>query len=224
MKRIIFTPVSHGRKYSRTKTGAGDLAAFAKDIKKQGLLLALAVVFIVGLVIGALYAKNANLDLLKGLDTIFSSSYHIRISQPAYFTFISSLASSFLFVLAAFLLGLSVWGPVVVPFLPLIRGIGLGVSSGYLYASFGFQGILFHFVVMLPGMFVSTIAILVACREAIQFSLRLSRSGFFEKGSEPLLNSLRLYIRRNGVVLIVSVAAAFLDMVLTALFAGLFSF
>ena len=116
MKRIIFTPVSHGRKYSRTKTGAGDLAAFAKDIKKQGLLLALAVVFIVGLVIGALYAKNANLDLLKGLDTIFSSSYHIRISQPAYFTFISSLASSFLFVLAAFLLGLSVWGPVVVPF------------------------------------------------------------------------------------------------------------
>lgn len=224
MKRIIFTPVARGRKYAHGGAGAANLADVAKDLKKQGPLLMLAAVFIAGMIIGALYAKNANLDLLEGLDAIFSSSYHIRISQPAYTTFIASLSSTFLFVLAAFLMGLSVWGPAVVPFLPLIRGLGLGVSTGYLYANFGFQGVLFHLVVMLPGMFLSTIAILVACRESIQFSLRLSRSGFFDKRSEPLKNSFRLYLRRNGVVLIVSVAGAFLDMVMTALFAGLFHF
>ena len=48
----------------------------------------------------------------------------------------------------------------------------MGITAGYLYAAYGFQGFLFHLAVILPGAFICLIAILIASRESIiRFSI-----------------------------------------------------
>lgn len=191
---------------------------------EKGLLILLAALLLAGMVCGALAARYADESILGKLDILFASNYKTRAIQPIGTTFAASLASSFLFILATMMMGLSMWGVVLVPVIPFFRGFGLGLSAGYLYASFGWTGVLFHLSVMLPGMFLSAIAIILSAREAIRFSRRLAVTGFARRKKEPTMPDLHLYLVRNGLILGIGVLAALLDMLLTVSFAGLFSF
>ena len=68
-------------------------------------------------------------------------------------------------------------GAYCVPLAPLFRGFGMGITAGYLYAAYGFQGFLFHLAVILPGAFICLIAILIASRESMLFSKRYILAG-----------------------------------------------
>lgn len=192
--------------------------------KNQTLLLLGAFVFLAGMVVGVLMARQADDRMLQQIDLIFANSYQSRLNQTIWFIFSSSLASSFLFVLASFLMGLSIWGCALVWALPLLRGIGAGVSSGYLYAQFGFQGVLFHFLIMIPGMLIATVAILLSTRESFQMSFCLLRKGLMEKGKESINQNFRLFLARHGVILMFIVASAACDTLLSTVFSGLFHF
>ena len=218
MRRIYFSAFTRFPKRKRK-------LHFDKDFfQKNGLLLFLGIVLLAGMICGCLSARTADENLLHQLETLFLSDVSTRSVQPMGVTFTASMASSFLFVLAAVMMGLSAWGIALVPVIPFFRGFGLGVSSGYLYAAFGLKGVWFYLAVMLPGVLLSSVSILLSCREAMRFSLRFTSSSFSFKREGKEVPDLRLYFTRNGLSLAVSVAAALCDMVFTALFAGLFSF
>ena len=138
--------------------------------RQQFLLVFLGLFLIAGLILGVIFIRNADYSLLKTLDFVFFSNVKARSALPVLSIFVASLASSFLFLLFCFLCGLSIWGAYCVPLAPLFRGFGMGITAGYLYAAYGFQGFLFHLAVILPGAFICLIAILIASRESMLFS------------------------------------------------------
>ena len=208
--------VAHGFRKKSFSCGRELIAA----VRHNWELVALAAVFLAGMAAGAVYARTADPQILERLDFLFAGNFRARATASFLSIFSASFASSFLFVFACFLCGLSMWGMFFIPVIPFFRGFGLGLTSGYLYAAYGGTGILFNFAVILPGAFVCCFSVLVAAREGIGFS-KLLASG----GSLPVKRTkLRLYLLRFGAALGIAFFAALLDLFLSACFGGLFSF
>ncbi|WP_283607492.1 stage II sporulation protein M [Faecalispora anaeroviscerum] len=227
MKRTRIIPVFYRfHKKARTvrepRVRLFDLQSMFQVIRENPLLTVLAFLLLVGTVSGALFARGANDSVMQKLDLMFVSDVKARAVQSSGSAFVASLGSSFFFVVICFLLGMSLWGAFVLPLVPLFRGFGFGLASGYLYAAYGFEGVLFNAVVVLPGAFLSMVAILLAAREGMLFSKEALLEALRREQSKTL--SLKAYAVQFGSILILSAAAAAIDLITTVCFTGAFSF
>ena len=168
--------------------------------RQQFLLVFLGLFLIAGLILGVIFIRNADYSLLKTLDFVFFSNVKARSALPVLSIFVASLASSFLFLLFCFLCGLSIWGAYCVPLAPLFRGFGMGITAGYLYAAYGFQGFLFHLAVILPGAFICLIAILIASRESMLFSKKIHLGRKTEEQEAQPKNNVRHFFIRFSIL------------------------
>ena len=147
-----------------------------------------------------------------------------RSALPVLSIFVASLASSFLFLLFCFLCGLSIWGAYCVPLAPLFRGFGMGITAGYLYAAYGFQGFLLHLAVILPGAFICLIAILIASRESMLFSKKIHLGRKTEEQEAQPKNNVRHFFIRFSILTGILIIGALVDVLTTVCFSGLFVF
>jgi stage II sporulation protein M len=196
---------------------------FFDAVRANYVLVFFSVFFITGMVLGAIFAKNIDFSVLSKLDFLFYSNIRTRSIQPFLSVFTASFASSFLFIFFCFLCGLSVWGMFIIPVVLVFRGFGLGLTSGYLYSSYGGNGIVFNLIVILPGAFICCVAILLAAREGTRFSRRIAVGGKYQGGIISRTN-IRLYLLRFGAFLGIAFLSAITDLILSACFAGMFSF
>ena len=185
-------------------------------VKAHSLFLGFILVLLVGMIVGAIAAKNADENLLSQLDFLFASNFKARLNQPAGNTFVASLASSFLFLFVIFLSGCSLWGCLSIPLVTFFRGFGLGILTGYLYYSYGWHGFLFHLLVVLPGMFLSSIGIAYGGEKSIRL-LTAQR-----KENTGISINFKQYFFYMGKACMIITSAALLDMICTACFSGLF--
>ena len=188
------------------------------------LLVVLGLFLIAGLILGVIFIRNADYSLLKTLDFVFFSNVKARSALPVLSIFVASLASSFLFLLFCFLCGLSIWGAYCVPLAPLFRGFGMGITAGYLYAAYGFQGFLFHLAVILPGAFICLIAILIASRESMLFSKKIHLGRKTEEQEAQPKNNVRHFFIRFSILTGILIIGALVDVLTTVCFSGLFVF
>ena len=192
--------------------------------RQQFLLVFLGLFLIAGLILGVIFIRNADYSLLKTLDFVFFSNVKARSALPVLSIFVASLASSFLFLLFCFLCGLSIWGADCVPLAPLFRGFGMGITAGYLYAAYGFQGFLFHLAVILPGAFICLIAILIASRESMLFSKKIHLGRKTEEQEAQPKNNVRHFFIRFSILTGILIIGALVDVLTTVCFSGLFVF
>ena len=192
--------------------------------RQQFLLVFLGLFLIAGLILGVIFIRNADYSLLKTLDFVFFSNVKARSALPVLSIFVASLASSFLFLLFCFLCGLSMWGAYCVPLAPLFRGFGMGITAGYLYAAYGFQGFLFHLAVILPGAFICLIAILIASRESMLFSKKIHLGRKTEEQETQPKNNVRHFFIRFSILTGILIIGALVDVLTTVCFSGLFVF
>ena len=192
--------------------------------RQQFLLVFLGLFLIAGLILGVIFIRNADYSLLKTLDFVFFSNVKARSALPVLSIFVASLASSFLFLLFCFLCGLSIWGAYCVPLAPLFRGFGMGITAGYLYAAYGFQGFLFHLAVILPGAFICLIAILIASRESMLFSKKIHLGRKTEEQEAQPKNNVRHFFLRVSILTGILIIGALVDVLTTVCFSGLFVF
>ena len=192
--------------------------------RQQFLLVCLGLFLIAGLILGVIFIRNADYSLLKTLDFVFFSNVKARSALPVLSIFVASLASSFLFLLFCFLCGLSIWGAYCVPLAPLFRGFGMGITAGYLYAAYGFQGFLFHLAVILPGAFICLIAILIASRESMLFSKKIHLGRKTEEQEAQPKNNVRHFFIRFSILTGILIIGALVDVLTTVCFSGLFVF
>ena len=192
--------------------------------RQQFLLVFLGLFLIAGLILGVIFIRNADYSLLKTLDFVFFSNVKARSALPVLSIFVASLASSFLFLLFCFLCGLSIWGAYCVPLAPLFRGFGMGITAGYLYAAYGFQGFLFHLAVILPGAFICLIAILIASRESMLFSKKIHLGRKTEEQEARPKNNVRHFFIRFSILTGILIIGALVDVLTTVCFSGLFVF
>ncbi len=196
--------------------------AIAETFKEHWLIIVVGLVLVIGMIFGAVYARSAENTVLEKLDFIFFSNYKTRISQTLFTTFTSSVASSFLFLLLCFLSGMSLWGSAFVPLILFFRGFGLGLTSGYIYAFYGFKGILFNAIVILPSAFLSSVCVIFAARESIRYSVLLAAAERSRHSNETDY-TVRTYLNRYALLLILLLGSGVLDVICTACFAGIFS-
>lgn len=187
-------------------------------------LTVLACILLLGIFLGSLSVGAMKTTVINKIGVLFLDNFKNRSSEPLFFIFISSLSSVFIFVLLAFFMGLSVWGFIMVPFVPLVRGICIGFTQSYLYSQYGLYGIAFQLVVLFPGIFVSSIAILLITKEAMALSHSLSNVFIFNETNYKKRSEFKTYLFRGSCVFALTTLSAIIDTVLNFAFLRFFSF
>jgi len=191
-------------------------------LRRYGVETLLGASLLAGMVFGAVCAGNADKSLIEGLDFLFTSDFQSRCNQTVVSAFVASFTANFIFFLGNFLLGLSVWGSVGVPFLIAFKGFGMGITGGYLYKCYTFTGVGFFLLVMLVGCVISTLALMFQGRTAMSFANSLFAR---VRGVSPSADeTIYKYIINNSFMLIALSISAMADAILNSLFAGVFTF
>lgn len=193
-------------------------------LSSYSIHLVFVAIFMISVIYGFFSVKNFSPRFLGQLDFLFVTNMQQRLGLSAFSIFCSSLASGFLFIFVAFLMGFSAWGMAFLPFLCAFRGFGVGISSAYLFTQYSISGIGFYILVILPGTVLFLLSFIIALKEAFTASTLLFRFYFSTKQEHSLCRHTRTYIVRNSYVLLLLVACALLDMLLWVLFANLFRF
>ncbi len=218
MSVTAITCIRRGKKKSAPRCDfAGDLR---NAIRENRAVFLLALLLLTGMAFGAFYSGSAGLRTLSRLDFLFAGNFKARAAQPLVTIFAASFASAFLFVFACFLCGLSMWGAFFIPVVPFFRGFGLGLTSGFLYVTYGWKGFLYNLAVIVPGAFFCCLAILAASLEGIRYSRALAAHRTSASGELPV----KSYALRFGAILAWACVAAVLDTLMSALFGGCFVF
>lgn len=208
-----------------------DINAAAKEygngvitsLKKNRRILIMMLLFAAGMIIGALSLKKADSYLSGAFSDMFSVYIRSKSSQSLGMNFINSLAVNAAFMLAVFVFGLCAVGLPLICILPIIRGVGIGMLSGYLYSNFALRGLGYCVFVIYPGLIPAIFALLLACSAGINSSYEMLLSLSSAKAQRGEW-SIKIYCMRFLIICILIVLAAVTDAAASRLFCRLFSF
>ena len=186
------------------------------------LELFFALLVLAGTFLGAFLARRADASVLEKLDFLFNSNFAQRADTPSIRVFLASAASVSFFLIAEFLTGLAVWGVGVVPLLPFVRGLGLGMTGGYLLFTEGSWGFVFYLSVLLPGAFFSCLSVIWEASFAMRFSWQLRKSGLTD--SEMEAPHISTFLQQTGKALLLGFVGAAVDTLTATAFAPYFPF
>lgn len=221
MKGLVFTL---NRKSQIKK---GKVSAIKPDFKyltrRYGSVFFFTVMLVAGLTLGSAICKTISDDTISRLDFFFTTNIAQRLKNGMSGAFCASFASNFLFLLATFSMGFSMWGVALLPFIVMFKGFGIGVSASYLFINYGFQGVLFYIAVLLPGIFLFSMALIYQSSASYNIFKKLYKS-LFSKQEYTFSAPAKIYLLQSFRYLLLTLFSAILDMVLWCVFAGLFKF
>ena len=204
-------------KSARSRYYARYLAHYTK---KNFSVLLLGGLFVAGVIAGTLLLREAGEETIALLDKLMGGFVESRQGGSLYENFASAAGSSLLFLGIVFICGFCAIAQPFIVMAPLIRGMGFGFSTASLFARYGTSAIGFVGVLVLPGALVSTIAILLCCRQSLRLSsmfLAMVRPAGNREGEAYSLGNYFLSFIFGGALCL---AAAFLEAVLYFLFAN----
>ena len=105
----------------------------------------------------------------------------------------------------------------------MFQGMGIGLSTAYLYSSKGINGIIFCLVLIAPTTIISTLTLLLGSKESIRFSNRILKTLFPQKFNQNMQGELKLYLKRFSALTIFQLVSACTDTICTFLFARFLS-
>lgn len=191
-----------------------------KKFFENSKMYALVFLFIIGLIIGAA-SVSSDSTLLKNVSDISQSYIASRAEQGIGENCLNSLTVSMLFMLVNVFMGFSLIGYPLIIWLPLIKGLGIGALTGYLYSAFKITGLGYCVLTIYPGTVVAVVALILACNDSAEYSknafLKAVRGrGQFEK------DETKIYLIRQFVFCVVSVASSIVDSLFAAAFSVFF--
>ena len=182
--------------------------------------LALLALYGLGLLLGAKTAAGASSGWQAQLLELLRTQRMDRAGKNVLANALGYFGTDSLFMLAAFLLGLCAAGLPLLLILPVLRGLGMGVLSGWLYMSQGFTGIGYSVLILYPSAVISTLIMLSYCKESMSMSgdMLMMIGGKLEHTE----NTPRQYFSKYLGLLVASVLAALTDAICYSMFAGVF--
>lgn len=185
-----------------------------KFIKNNQKTVILVFIFIIGVFSGAFSVKNADAQLLVKIKELTESYIALKSSGSILNNFISATITDFIFISISSVFGLCLLGAPVLWALPAFRGLGLGVLLGYIYSSYGVNGLAYSIVsICIPTAF-SACAMIVSCKEGI-LSVRDLQSAFSEQKEFNAKQYYKLYFLRNIILFAIMLFAAAVGSVLS---------
>lgn len=210
------------------------IAKIKNKIKKKNKLLNLFInnksfailsfVLVFGLVVGSIVFNNSSEVFSFKISSLFLNNFEMRKSLNFFDLFTESIFTTFIFVLVIFLMGLSAIGLTLIPPIIFFKGYCLGILQNFLCTNYGIKGFLFELLILLPGIFISSIATILMAKEAIKISNIFSNLLLNISHCQNNEKYVKTYLLKTGLVLILTVSAAFIDVVLNFLFLRFFSF
>lgn len=128
----------------------------------------------------------------------------------------SACFSTAVWLAALFLLGLWACGAPFILAVPLLHGVGLGLTEAYYYAA-GSKGLLPVIAVVMPTGLLTGAVLITAATESLRLSARLSRQLLPESGG-GLWAQFRLYCLRFLLFLLAAAGAGIVSVFLRAVF------
>ncbi len=188
---------------------------FIHNISFFGFLIALAVI---GIFLGVMSFCFMDDNFLSQISLAQQNFMEIRKNQDFVHILIKSLSSSTIFLTCAFLLGFSAISQPLEIMIPLVRGLGLGVSVAQIYSQNGKSGILTSLVLILPCAVISMYALAVGVREAVGLSNIFMTNGLCSGQTNGMLDSIKLYVTKFLVLEAVTAVSAVVDCICTVAF------
>ncbi len=191
-------------------------------IKNKNLIF-IYLLFLSGLLCGALVIKSANAALSELIGSLVENLILQRNAQKFWLVFWNAFLTVLPYFLVLFLFGVSPAGPAVVPAVLFIRGLGAGLINGYLYRFFGIKGIAFSALLILPAALIVSFILILASRESFGFSLILARAVLPGSPAIRLSGDFKLYCFRYLFLIGLILIAALVDAVFSVCFLRFFN-
>lgn len=191
-----------------------------KKMLENSRIYFLSGMFTIGIIIGAI-AINGDSTVIQKISELTDSFTLMKSQQGIVENFCNSLSVSALFVFSNIFLGFSLMGYPFVMWLPFLRGMGIGVVTGYLYSIYKFTGLGYCVLTIYPGAIVSTFAFILACNDSCEYSKNafakaVRGRGQFEK------DETKVYFVRQLIFMGICAASAIIDAVFSASFSRFF--
>lgn len=180
-------------------------------------LLGLLIFFIVGLSFGVFSFERFN----------FAESYAVSyiedfLSSRANSGFFSiatdSLFHALFFMVLCFVSGASMFGVVMSPLCISLNGWLYGCISAFLYSEYSLKGVAFHAVILLPAAVILTVALVLASRESLKFSLCLARLTFPSTPPANMYCDFKNYCGRYLLLCLLVLFSALVDALISVNF------
>ena len=189
-------------------------------IHNTGFFAFLVGIGIMGVLFGVMSYCFMSADFLEQLSLAEENYIELRRNQDFAQILIKSFCSSSIYLGCAFVLGFSAIAQPVEIIIPLIKGMGLGVSVAQIYAQNGRSGILTCVLLILPCSLMSMYALVIGVREAIGLSNIFMTNALSTGQTSGLLSTVKLYCTKFLVLEAVVAVSAAADCVCTVVFAG----
>lgn len=183
-------------------------------LKQNQKLVILTVLLICGLILGALADKKATGTSAEPLRDIVENYYKVKTEQTFLQNFLSTLGTESVYMGIALIFGVCVAGEPVLWLLPLIKGLGLGMISGYLYQAHAVEGLIYFSAVILFPSVIASASELFACKESILMSRDINRI-LLKKQTADGVEMFKLYLMRYAVLYGTILLSAAMSAVLT---------
>ncbi|MCQ2463009.1 MAG: stage II sporulation protein M [Clostridia bacterium] len=185
-------------------TGIISLSAFRRFFKTNGYNILLIAVTAAGLIYGtAIYFYNENSFISELINNMNISGSAFNYCYMIYFI------SNMLCLMILFIFGLCIAGSPFIILLIFIKSSGAGMIIGYLYGTYGFDGIEFCVTVFFPSVILLLTALIMAGNESL-FTIRELKNAY----SFPVENKkagFSLYIKRYILPLVIVILSSFIQ-------------
>ena len=190
---------------------------FTEFVAKNNILAVLFVLITSGVAVGIF--TESKLQVLSQYSASYVERFAaLRSGESFVSVALSSFMSSALVLLVLFAAGTSMLGVVLVPFLAALQGVFYGGVSALLYSEYSVKGIAFNAVLIVPSAFVFVVALLLAARESMRFSLIIAKMSLPGSPSVNLSFDFKNYCGRYLFIVLIALASALTDAVLSCSF------
>jgi len=191
-----------------------------KILKSNQTLTLLCTLLLTGMFLGAVCVKHADEAMLEKIKLLTGTYISTGVSRSILDSFFSYISADTVFIILSVFFGLCVIGEPVLWVLPMVRGLGLGIITGFVYKTYSVQGVLYSTVLILLPAVVSSLAMAVSCKESI-LSSREIRTALKEDGKQfNFKEFLKLFAVRNLILYAFVILSGVIGCLLTYFISG----
>ena len=189
-------------------------------LKSNQTLTLLCTLLLTGMFLGAVCVKHADETMLEKIKLLTGTYISSGVSRSILDNFLSYISADTVFIILSVFFGLCVIGEPILWTLPMIRGLGLGLITGFVYKTYSVQGVLYSTVLIIIPAVISSLAMAVSCKESI-LSSREIKSALKEDGKQfNYREFLKLFAVRNLILYAFVALAGLVGCLLTYFLSG----
>lgn len=161
-------------------------------IKENNILIILLFFFFFGFGFG-IFSLNHFDGYITYSQTRLNDFISLRSCEDFFKIFFGSFLNNFSYIILLFIFGTCIFGVAALPFVVFSNGLAYGSMIALLYSQYALKGIAYNAVAVLPPAALFVAVLILAAREAINFSLKTASLTFPRTAPKNLCCDFKYY-------------------------------